>query len=42
VIWDRNSGEIFEPELERSIVVIEYPAKGEHGPLLVRGGIPVI
>jgi CDGSH-type Zn-finger protein len=23
-------------------VVIEYPAKGEHGPLWVRGGIPVV
>ena len=42
VMRDRRSGEIIEPELERSIVVIEYPAKGEHGPLWVRGGIPVM
>jgi CDGSH-type Zn-finger protein len=42
VIHDRKSGGIIEPELEKSIVVIEYPAKKEHGPLWVRGGIPVI
>jgi CDGSH-type Zn-finger protein len=42
VIRDRRSGEIIEPELEKSIVVIEYPARGEHGPYWVRGGIPVI
>jgi hypothetical protein len=42
VVRDRKSGEIIEPELEKSIVVIEYPAKGEHGPLWVRGGIPVV
>ena len=42
VIRDRRSGEIIEPELEKSIVIIEYPAKGEHGPLWVRGGIPVV
>lgn len=42
VIKDRKSGMLIEPELEKSIVVIEYPAKGEHGPLWVRGGIPVV
>jgi CDGSH-type Zn-finger protein len=42
VIRDRKSGEVIEPDLEKSIVVIEYPARGEHGPLWVRGGIPVI
>jgi CDGSH-type Zn-finger protein len=42
VIRDLKSGELVEPVLEKSIVVIEYPAKGEHGPLWVRGGIPVV
>lgn len=42
VIRDRRTGKPIEPELERSIVVIECPARGEHGPLWVRGGIPVI
>jgi CDGSH-type Zn-finger protein len=42
VIRDRKTGETIEPELEKSIVVIEYPARGEHGPLWVRGGIPVM
>jgi hypothetical protein len=41
-IRDRESGRVIEPELEKSIVVIEYPANGEHGPLWVRGGIPVV
>lgn len=42
VIRDRRSEELVEPVLEKSIVVIEYPAKGEHGPLWVRGEIPVV
>ncbi len=42
VIRDRKTGTIIEPELEKSIAVIEYPPKGEHGPLWVRGGIPVV
>jgi CDGSH-type Zn-finger protein len=41
VITDNESGKTIEPELERSIVVIEYPPRGEHGPLWLRGGIPV-
>jgi CDGSH-type Zn-finger protein len=41
VVKDNSSGKIIEPELEKSIVVIEYPPKGEHGPLWVRGGIPI-
>ena len=41
VITDNESGKAIEPEFEKSIVVVEYPAKGEHGPLWVRGGIPV-
>jgi hypothetical protein len=38
----RQTGKAIEPALEKSIVIIEYPAKGEHGPLWVRGGIPVV
>lgn len=41
IIRDKKTGEPIEPELEKSIVVMEYPAKGEHGPLWVRGGIPI-
>ena len=42
VVYDNETGEAIEPDLEKSIVVIEYPARGEHGPLWVRGGIPVV
>lgn len=41
VIKDNESGKAIEPEFEKSIVVIEYPPRGEHGPLWVRGGIPI-
>ena len=41
-IRDRERGRVIEPELEKSIAVIEYPANGKHGPLWVRGGIPVV
>jgi CDGSH-type Zn-finger protein len=40
VVWDRKTGKALEPEFEKSIVVIEYPPRNEHGPLWVRGGIP--
>jgi len=42
VVRDRKTGKAIEPKLEKSIVVIEYPPRNEHGPLWVRGGIPVI
>jgi len=42
VVRDRRTGQLIEPEREKSIVVIEYPARGEQGPIWVRGGIPVI
>ncbi len=42
VIRDLRNGEVIEPVLEKSIVIIEYPAKGEHGPYWIRGGIPVV
>ena len=41
VVWDKETGKALEPEFEKSIVVIEYPPRHEHGPLWVRGGIPV-
>jgi CDGSH-type Zn-finger protein len=41
VLRDRKTGETIEPVLERSVVVVENPARSEHGPLWVRGGIPV-
>jgi len=41
VVWDKKTGKALEPEFEKSIVVIEYPPRSEHGPLWVRGGIPV-
>jgi CDGSH-type Zn-finger protein len=42
VINDADTGEPIEPELEKSIGVVEYPARNEQGPLWVRGGIPVV
>jgi CDGSH-type Zn-finger protein len=42
VLRDRATGVIIEPALKKSIAVVEYPPKSEHGPLWVRGGIPVI
>ncbi|MHB8120347.1 MAG: CDGSH iron-sulfur domain-containing protein [Methanothrix sp.] len=41
VVKDNESGKTIEPELDKSIVVIEYPPRDEHGPLWVRGGIPI-
>jgi CDGSH-type Zn-finger protein len=42
VLKDQKTGKTIEPELQKSIVVIEYPARGEHGPYWIRGGIPVV
>lgn len=42
VLRDRKTGTPIEPELEKSVVVIENPSRGEHGPLWVRGGILVV
>jgi CDGSH-type Zn-finger protein len=41
VVWDPETGKAIEPEFEKSIVIIEYPPRDEHGPLWVRGGIPI-
>jgi CDGSH-type Zn-finger protein len=42
VMIDRKTRQPIEPELEKSIAIVENPGKHEHGPLWVRGGIPVI
>jgi CDGSH-type Zn-finger protein len=42
VAWERASGAPIEPELPKSIGVIEDPAERVSGPLWLRGGIPVI
>jgi CDGSH-type Zn-finger protein len=42
VISDTATGEAIEPDLEKSIAVIEDPVHGKPGPLWVQGGIPVI
>jgi CDGSH-type Zn-finger protein len=42
VVRDPDTDEPIEPELEKSIAVVEYPARNEQGPLWVRGGIPVV
>jgi CDGSH-type Zn-finger protein len=41
VILDNANGDTIEPEFEKSIIIIEYPPRGEHGPLWVRGGIRI-
>jgi CDGSH-type Zn-finger protein len=41
VVWDKKTAKALEPEFEKSIVVIEHPPRNEHGPLWIRGGIPV-
>ena len=41
VIIDNATGKEIEPEFEKSIVVEEGPHRGEHGPLWIRGGIPI-
>jgi CDGSH-type Zn-finger protein len=41
VIWDKKAGKIIEPDLIKSIGLIEDPAMGVDGPIWVRGGIPV-
>ena len=41
VLTDNGREKAIEPEFEKSIVIIEYPPRGEHGPLWVRGRIPI-
>jgi CDGSH-type Zn-finger protein len=42
VVWDRQTKEPQEPDLEPSIGIVEDPDQGVAGPLWVRGGIPVV
>ncbi len=42
VAWDRETGAALEPELPPSIGLVEDPAQGVSGPILVRGGIQVV
>jgi len=41
VVWDKETNEPIEGELELSIVVAEEPDKNVSGALWVRGGIPI-
>lgn len=41
VLVDKKKEETLEPNLEKSVGVIEDPSKGVGGPLWVRGGIPI-
>lgn len=41
VIFDKQTGKIIEPNLSKSIGLIEDLAMGMSGPIWVRGGIPV-
>jgi len=40
VILDNVTGKAIEPELEKSIVFVEYPPP-QHSPFWIRGGIPI-
>jgi CDGSH-type Zn-finger protein len=42
IVWDRETNKSIEPKFEPSIGLIEDTAKRVHGPIWVRGGIPVI
>ena len=42
VVCDKKTGRKFEPEMERSIGLIEDPQLQCNGPIWVRGGIPII
>lgn len=41
VVWDKKTGKPVEPELERSVGMVEDPQVGVSGPIWVRGGIQV-
>jgi CDGSH-type Zn-finger protein len=41
VVWDKKTNQPFEPNLEKSIGLIEDPQMGCSGPIWVRGCIPV-
>ena len=41
VVWDKSKAEPVEPELEKSILLVQDPVAGVSGPLWVRGGITI-
>jgi CDGSH-type Zn-finger protein len=41
VVWDKKTGKALEPELKRSIGLVEDPQAGVSGPIWVRGCIPI-
>jgi CDGSH-type Zn-finger protein len=41
VVWDKKTGNEIEPKLPKSIGLIDDPQLECHGPIWVRGGIPV-
>ena len=41
VIFSREKRKLIEPEFEPSIAVTENPSQNEHGPLWIRGKIPI-
>jgi CDGSH-type Zn-finger protein len=42
VAWDKATGIAIEPDLPISIALVEDPQQHCHGPLWLRGGIPVV
>ncbi len=42
VVWDRETRQPVEPDLEPSIGIVDDPQQGVAGPIWVRGGIPVV
>ena len=41
LLWDNKTGKSLEPELGRSIALVADPFMGVHGPIWVRGEIPI-
>jgi CDGSH-type Zn-finger protein len=41
VVCDKKTGAVLEPELEKSISLVEDPQKKVSGPIWVKGGVPV-
>ncbi len=41
VVWDKETKQALEPDIEPSIGVVEDPQEDVSGPLWVRGGIPI-
>jgi CDGSH-type Zn-finger protein len=39
VVWDKRTGNQIEPKFEKSISLIEDPARGVSGPIWLKGGI---